>query len=81
LSQKVAVLVYVHLSAALLQYQVPIRTSKPPQIWHGGSSNKHGRSYKEDGGVNIFVLKEAVRLKRGGAYAVNALLIALITAV
>jgi hypothetical protein len=53
-----------------------MRTSKPPQIWHGGSSNKHGRSHKEDGSVNIFVLNEAARLKRGGAYAVNALLTA-----
>jgi hypothetical protein len=52
-----------------------MRTSKPPQIWHGGSSNNHGRSHKEDGSVNIFIFK------RGGASAVNALLIALITAV
>ena len=38
-----------------------MRTSKPPQIWHAGSSNNHGRSNKEDGSVNIFILK------RGGA--------------
>jgi hypothetical protein len=45
LSQKVAVLILC--TSKCSAPAVPMRTSKPPQIWHAGSSNDQGRSHKE----------------------------------
>jgi hypothetical protein len=59
LSQKVAALILCTFKCSTPA--VPMRTSKPPHIWHAESSNNHGRSNKEDGSANIFILK------RGGA--------------
>jgi hypothetical protein len=49
LSQKVAALILCAFKCSAPA--VPMRTSKPPHIWHGESSNNHDRSHKEDGSV------------------------------